>query len=67
MRFDGTEEEFGKMPEDGGNFFITGADVLDQQDQKTHDVEEIAEEKEYGSEERVPQELSGIQEAVPDV
>jgi hypothetical protein len=29
MRFDGTEEEFGKMPEDGGNFFITGADVLD--------------------------------------
>lgn len=55
------------MPEDGGNFFITGADVLDQQDQIPNDVEEIAEEKEYGSEEKILQELSGIQEAVSDV
>ena len=41
MRFEGADEEFGKMPEDGGNFFITGADVLDKQDSMNANDQDI--------------------------
>lgn len=42
MRFEGSYEDFGKIPEDGGNFFITGADVLDKPENMTQNAENIA-------------------------
>ena len=50
MRFVEGEDAFGQPLEDGGNFFITGADVNDAQGNAIDEIEQIAEEKSYGSE-----------------
>ncbi len=50
MRFVEGEDPFGQPLEDGGNFFITGADINDAQGDAVDDIEQIAEEKSYGSE-----------------
>jgi len=51
MRFEGADEEFGKMPEDGGSFFITGADVLDKPENMTPKIEDIGKD-DYDQEEQ---------------
>ena len=41
MRFVEGEDPFGQPLEDGGNFFITGADVQDGQGELLEEIEQI--------------------------
>lgn len=59
LRFVEGEDAFGKVLEDGGNFFITGADVINPNVDLAPEVEEIQEEKDDSSDDQTfPKDLS---------